>query len=110
MPKPPIPNEESGLPEKLRADIEKLSGAKLDDVRVHYNSSRPAQLNALAYGPGNDIHIAPGQERQLPGEAWHVVQQKKGRVSATGRTHIGLNQDPKALAIERELLAKRTPL
>jgi hypothetical protein len=29
---------------------------------------------------GDDIHIAPEQEKHLPHEAWHVVQQKQGRV------------------------------
>jgi hypothetical protein len=105
-----MPEKNTGLPETLKADVEKLSGAKLDDIEVHYNTDRPAQLNALAYGQGNHIYVAPGQERHLPHDTWHVVQQKQGRVSATGRTHIGLNRDPKALATERELLAKRTPL
>jgi hypothetical protein len=100
----------SGLPDKLKQGIESLSGAKLDDVQVHYNSGVPAQHNALAYGQGNQIYVAPGQEQHLAHEAWHVVQQKQGRVSETGRSHIGLNQDPQALATERALLAKRTPL
>jgi len=43
----------------------------------------PAQLNALAYAQGSDIHVAPGQEKHLPHEAWHVVQQSKGRVKPT---------------------------
>jgi hypothetical protein len=46
----------------------------LSDVRVHRNSSKPAQLNALPYAQGNDIHLGPGQEQHLPHEAWHVVQ------------------------------------
>ncbi|MEM7041075.1 MAG: DUF4157 domain-containing protein [Bacteroidota bacterium] len=35
---------------------------------------------AHAYDQGTDIHIGPGQEKHLPHEAWHVVQQKQGRV------------------------------
>lgn len=105
-----MPKIKSGLPDQLMRDIESLSGARLEEVQVHHNSSRPAQLNALAYAQGNNIYLAPGQEKHLPHEAWHVVQQKQGRVSATGRTHIGLNQDPQALATERKLLAKRTPV
>jgi hypothetical protein len=49
----------------------------MDHVKVHYNSSQPAQLNALAYAQGSDIHVAPGQEQHLPHEAWHVVQQAR---------------------------------
>lgn len=73
----------TGLPDRLKAGIETLSGLSMDDVRVHYNSPRPAQLQALAYTRGADIHVGPGQEMHLPHEAWHVVQQKQRRVSAT---------------------------
>src|ERR671915_1065959 len=38
-----------GLPDHLKAGIETLSGLSLDDVKVHYNSSKPAQVEALAY-------------------------------------------------------------
>jgi hypothetical protein len=55
----------------------------MDDVRVHYGSPKPAALGALAFAQGNDIHLAPGQEQHLPHEAWHVVQQKQGRVKPT---------------------------
>src|SRR5690554_3825496 len=81
----PIQRKEnkSGLPDNLKSGIENLSGYGMDDVKVHYNSSQPAQLNALAYAQGTDIHVAPGQERHLPHEAWHVVQQKQGRVRPT---------------------------
>lgn len=73
----------TGLPDTLKSGIESLSGMSMDHVKVHYNSSQPARLNALAYAQGHDIHLAPGQERHLPHEAWHVVQQAKGRVAAT---------------------------
>jgi hypothetical protein len=74
---------ETGLPDGLKAGIESLSGISLDDVRVHHGSARPAQLNALAYAQGSEIHVAPGQEQHLPHEAWHVVQQAQGRVQPT---------------------------
>lgn len=73
----------TGLPDNLKAGVESLSGISLNNVRVHYNSSQPAQLSALAYAQGNDIHVAPGQEQHLPHEAWHVVQQAQGRVQPT---------------------------
>lgn len=73
----------TGLPDNLKSGVESLSGFSMDDVKVHYNSSQPAQLNALAYAQGTDIHVAPGQEQHLPHEAWHVAQQKQGRVKAT---------------------------
>jgi hypothetical protein len=73
----------TGLPDNLKSGIENLSGFSMDDVRVHYNSDKPAQLQALAYTQGTDIHVAPGQEKHLPHEAWHVVQQMQGRVRPT---------------------------
>jgi hypothetical protein len=73
----------TGLPDHLKSGIENLSGHSMDDVKVHYNSAKPAQLNAHAYAQGTDIHLASGQEKHLPHEAWHVVQQKQGRVKPT---------------------------
>ncbi|MCD6067615.1 MAG: hypothetical protein K0S33_2441 [Bacteroidetes bacterium] len=70
----------TGLPDTLKTGMENLSGYSLDDVKVHYDSAKPAQLQAHAYAQGTDIHIASGQEKHLPHEAWHVVQQKQGRV------------------------------
>ena len=92
---------ETGLPDNLKAGIESLSGFSMDSVRVHYNSSQPAQLNALAYAQGTDIHVAPGQERHLPHEAWHVVQQAQGRVKPTTQMKGGVpvNDDQ---GLERE--------
>ncbi len=73
----------TGLPDNLKSGIENLSGYSMDDVKVHYNSSEPATLQAHAYAQGTDIHVAPGQEKHLAHEAWHVVQQKQGRVKPT---------------------------
>lgn len=73
----------TGLPDNLKAGVEELSGFSMDDVKVHYNSSQPATVQALAYTQGTDIHVAPGQEQHLPHEAWHVAQQMAGRVEPT---------------------------
>jgi len=70
----------TGLPDQLKSGIENLSGMSMEDVKVHRNSDKPTQLNAHAYAQGTDIHLASGQEKHLPHEAWHVVQQKQGRV------------------------------
>jgi hypothetical protein len=47
-------------------------------------------LNAHAYAQGSEIHVAPGQERHLPHEAWHVVQQAQGRVKPTMQMKAGV--------------------
>ncbi|BAY29286.1 hypothetical protein NIES2107_11270 [Nostoc carneum NIES-2107] len=84
----------TGLPGNLKVGIENLSGIAMDDVRVHYNSFKPYQLQALAYTQGTDIHVAPAQEQHLPHEAWHVVQQKQGRVKPTIQTKgVRINND-----------------
>ena len=72
-----------GLPDGLRDGVERLSGLAMDDVRIHRGSPEPARIGALAFTRGRDIHVGPGQERHLPHEAWHVVQQAQGRVPAT---------------------------
>ncbi len=86
----------TGLPGNLKAGIEHLSGMSMDDVQVHYNSDKPAQMQALAFAQGTEIHVASGQEKHLPHEAWHVVQQKQGRVKPTVQMKggKGLNDDP----------------
>jgi hypothetical protein len=81
----PVQRKENntGLPDSLKAGVESLSGMSIDDVQVHYNSDRPAPLQAHAFTQGTDIHVAAGQEKHLAHEAWHVVQQKQGRVQPT---------------------------
>jgi hypothetical protein len=98
----------TGLPDSLKAGIESLSGLALDDVRVHYNSSRPAGLQALAYAQGTEIHVAPGQEKHLPHEAWHVVQQAQGRVKPTMQMKAGVPvNDDVGLEVEADLMGQR---
>jgi Domain of unknown function (DUF4157) len=102
----PRPND-AGLPVGLKAGIKSLANLSLDSVKVHYNSPQPAQLNALAYAQGTDIHVAPGQEAHLPHEAWHVVQQQQGRVAPTMQmAGVGVNDDP-SLEREADLLGAR---
>jgi len=104
--RPEQPNA-GGLPARLKRSIEALSGWSLDDVRVHSNSSQPDRLGAFAFTRGSEIHLAPGQERYLPHEAWHVVQQKQGRVRPTlQRKGEGINDDP-ALEQEADLMGAR---
>lgn len=97
----PVKPNNTGLPDNLKNGIESLSGMSMNNVRVHYNSSQPAQLNALAYAQGTDIHVAPGQEKHLPHEAWHVVQQAQGRVQPTMQMKDGAPVNDDA-GLERE--------
>jgi len=98
----------SGLPDTLKSGVESLSGLSMDDVKVHYNSDKPAQLNAHAYAQGTDIHLASGQEKHLAHEAWHVVQQKQGRVQPTMmmKAKVPINDD-KGLEKEADIMGAR---
>lgn len=100
-------SNQTGMPDTLKAGIESLSGMDMSSVRVHRNSDKPAQLNALAYAQGNDIHLGPGQETHLAHEAWHVVQQREGRVQATTQLQgVGINDDH-ALESEADAMGAR---
>lgn len=98
----------TGLPVHLKTGLEQLSGMNLSDVQVHYNSSKPAQLNALAYTQGQDIHVGPNHEKHLSHEGWHVVQQLKGRVKAGWLqiNNASINNNPR-LEAEADLMGDR---
>lgn len=101
----------TGMPDNLKAGIENLSGYSMDDVKVHYNSDKPAQLQAHAYAQGTDIHLASGQEKHLPHEAWHVVQQKQGRVSPTKKLKGAVNiNDNSSLEKEADYMGEKALL
>ena len=101
------PNK-TGLPDPLKSGIENLSGCAMDDVKIHYNSIKPAQLKAKAYAQGSEIHLAPGQKQHIPHEAWHVVQEKQGRVQPTMQMKDGepVNDD-KALENEADQIGSK---
>ncbi len=97
----------TGLPDDLKAGMERLSGLSMDGVNVHYNSPAPASIGAHAYAQGTDIHLAPGQEKHLPHEAWHVVQQLQSRVKPTLQMKgMSVNADA-ALEQEADAMGKR---
>jgi hypothetical protein len=97
----------SGLPAQLKSGVEALSGFPMDDVRVSYNSPAPARVGALAYAKGNQIHVGPGQEQHLPHEAWHVVQQKQGRVKPTLQAKGFVVNDNPSLEAEADTMGQR---
>jgi hypothetical protein len=100
----------TGLPDQLKAGVESLSGLSMDDVRVHTNSSKPGAVQAHAYAQGTDIHLAPGQEQHLPHEAWHVVQQKQGRVKPTLQLKgVAINDDAGLRGRSRGGIVQRMP-
>lgn len=104
---PVLQREENktGLPDGLKSGMEAISGLSLGDVKVHRNSDKPAQLQAHAYAQGTDIHLGPGQEKHLPHELGHVVQQKEGRVKPTVQLKDKVNiNDDSGLEKEADIL------
>lgn len=97
----------TGLPDNVKSGIESLSGMSMDHVKVHYNSPKPAQLNAHAYTQGSDIHVASGQERHVAHEAWHVVQQAEGRVKPTTTVAGQAVNDNAGLEREADVMGTR---
>ncbi len=104
---PPAKKNTTGLPDTLKAGVEHLSGIPMDDVHVHYHSSKPAQVQALAYTQGTEIHVAPDQEKHLAHEAWHVVQQKQGRVTPTLQAKGVAINDEEELEGEADVMGKK---
>jgi len=47
-----LSKDSHSLPDNVKQGVESLSGISMDDVKVHYNSAKPAQLNAHAYAQG----------------------------------------------------------
>ncbi len=98
----------TGLPDGLKSGMESISGLSLHDVKVHRNSDKPAQLQAHAYAQGTDIHLGPGQEKHLPHELGHVVQQKEGRVKPTVQLKDKVNiNDDSGLEKEADVLGQK---
>ena len=96
----PIQRNGTGIPDGLKTGMEQVSGMSLDHVKVHYNSSKPASVQAHAYAQGNTVHLASGQEKHLPHELGHVIQQAQGRVKPTTEVNgMKVNDSP---ALEKE--------
>ena len=97
----------TGLPDTLKTGIEILSGISLDNVNVYYHSPQPPRVQALAYTQGTNIHVGPGQEKHLAHEAWHIVQQKQGRVKPTMQAKGVTVNNEQALEQEADVMGER---
>lgn len=97
----------TGMPSSLKSGLESLSGEDLSGVRVHRNSSKPDEIGAHAYAQGEDIYLGQGQEKHLPHEGWHVVQQKQGRVQSTIQQKDAAINDDAHLEKEADVMGER---
>jgi hypothetical protein len=101
------------LPPDVRQKMESFFGTRFDDVRIH-TGQQAANLGALAFTQGSDIHFAPGQynprtpqgQQILGHELTHVVQQRAGRVRNPFGNGIAIVHD-RALEAEAERMGHR---
>ncbi|MDW3193325.1 MAG: DUF4157 domain-containing protein [Cytophagales bacterium] len=100
-------DNKTGMPDDLKSGIENLSGMDMSDVKVHYNSAKPASVGAHAYAQGSSIHLGPGQEKHLAHEAWHTVQQKQGRVQPTTSVNGVAVNDSASLEKEADVMGAK---
>lgn len=104
-----------GLPSDVQGQMESALGADFSGVKVHTDSSKAGELGALAFTQGEEVHFAPGQfdpgttegQSIIGHELAHVVQQREGRVTATGseagmkvNTDAGLEAEADALGAQ----------
>ncbi|MFN8397208.1 MAG: DUF4157 domain-containing protein [Bacteroidia bacterium] len=105
----------SAMPEAVQAKMESAFGQDFSDVSIHTDSQVSKSAGALAHTQGNEVHFAPGQfkpetqsgQELLGHELTHVVQQRQGRVEATGSTPNGMPlNDNKGLESEADQMGK----
>lgn len=102
-----VEENKTGLPNELKSGLESMSGYDLSNVKVHYNSDQPAKLQAHAYAQGKDIHVGPGQEKHLPHEGWHIIQQRQGRVQPTKQLKSTAINDDAGLEKEADVMGNK---
>ncbi|MCX2743012.1 DUF4157 domain-containing protein [Mangrovivirga sp. M17] len=105
------------LPADVKGKMENSFGADFSGVKIHTNDKSAADIGALAYTQGDNIHFAPGQydpasskgQELLGHELTHVVQQRQGRVKPDAQQNKGgfnINAD-QALEKEADEMGKR---
>ncbi len=93
----------SALPEATKAKMESSFGTDLSHIKVHTNSESAANVGALAYAQGNDLHFAKGQfnpgtekgDGIIGHEVAHTFQQQAGKVKPTTEVNgMAVNDSP----------------
>lgn len=111
-------NNETGMPDGVKQQMEDSFSTDFSSVRVHPDSSSAPEVGALAYTQGTDIHFAPGQfkpdtstgQQLLGHELAHVLQQQAGRVQPTTEVAGMAVNDDVSLEHEADLLGAKAVL
>jgi Domain of unknown function (DUF4157) len=110
--KPQRRSPANGIPDSVRSKMEAVFKIDVSAVKIVENSSAAKEAGALAFAAGDTLHFAPGQfnpnspqgQQLLGHELAHLVQQKQGRVQATGEMNgMAVNND-KALEAEADAM------
>lgn len=105
---------ENPLPESVQARMEQTLGEDFSSVKINQQSSEAAQMGALAYTNGENVHFAPGMynphtasgQELIGHELTHVKQQRQGRVQPGIQAKgLSLNND-RALEAEADHFGK----
>ena len=103
------------MPDDVRGKMENSFGTDFSNVNILQNSDKAANIGALAYTQGNDVHFAPGQynpgstkgQELLGHELTHIVQQREGRVRPTKQGKgLAVNDNPE-LEKEADVMGER---
>jgi len=105
----------AGLPTGLQRNMETALGQDFSGVRIQRDSAEAANMGALAFTKGDNVHFAPGQfnpgttsgQNLIGHEFTHVAQQRNGVVQPTRMLGKGLaaNVD-KGLEAEADAFGK----
>jgi Domain of unknown function (DUF4157) len=88
-----VPVHTSTSGKENKTVIENLSGYSIDDVRVHYNSDKSAQLQAHTYAPVTKSHTASseqGTEPNLQAKGDSASADLSVRISNLGHSYANL--------------------
>ena len=109
---PQLPVQEKSEPPlspegKLIRATQEISQSPLAP-KIVYNSPEPEKINAHAFTQGDTIHVGRGQEKHLPHELGHVVQQAIPDYVRPTMQFNGVNiNDNLALESEADTLGER---
>jgi hypothetical protein len=87
----PLKENKTGMPDAVKSKMETTFGTDFSAVKVHPNSTKAVDVDALAYTQGTDVHFAPGQFKPesstgielLGHELAHVQQQRMQSIKPT---------------------------
>jgi Domain of unknown function (DUF4157) len=103
------------MPETVQTKMEQGIGEDFSSVKIHSHSSSAAEMGAMAYTNGENVHFAPGMynphtasgQELIGHELTHVKQQRQGKVQPGIQAKgLSLNND-RSLEAEADHFGKK---